>query len=320
MRTLRIPGLLFAIASSSVLLLSATACSGSSSATIAPEEQSLTVGYFPLVHTATAVHADNSGIFEEEGLDIKLTATQGGATAVPSLVSGNIDVIYTNYTSVLLAAHQGIELSIISGNDIGSADHGIFVSPDSGISSLSDLKGKTFAVNNLQNIGTIAIRAQLESAGLEASDLDIVEMPYPDMASALENGIIDAAWQVEPFQAGATANGLVKIGDLFAGPVEDMPVAGWVTTRAFAEQNPEAIEAFQESIARSAKDLQDNREALADLVPSYTKVSADVVEAIELPNFSSALDAAQLEKAAQLMHEHGIIDSPLDIVPLLAGK
>lgn len=320
MRTRRIPGLLFAIASSSALLLSATACSGSSSATIAPEEQSLTVGYFPLVHTATAVHADNSGIFEEEGLDIKLTATQGGATAVPSLVSGNIDVIYTNYTSVLLAAHQGIELSIISGNDIGGADHGIFVSPDSGISSISDLKGKTFAVNNLQNIGTIAIRAQLESAGLEASDLDIVEMPYPDMASALENGIIDAAWQVEPFQAGATANGLVKIGDLFAGPVEDMPVAGWVTTRAFAEQNPEAIEAFQESIARSAKDLQDNREALVDLVPSYTKVSADVVEAIELPNFSSALDAAQLEKAAQLMHEHGIIDSPLDIVPLLAGK
>ena len=32
------------------------------------------IGYFPLVHTATAVHADEAGLFEAEDLDAEATA------------------------------------------------------------------------------------------------------------------------------------------------------------------------------------------------------------------------------------------------------
>ena len=158
----------------------------------------------------------------------------------------------------------------------------------------------------------------MEDAGLAADDVKLVEMPYPDMQAALESGAVDAIWQVEPFQSSAKAAGLVKIGDLFSGPVADMPVAGWVTTEAFAKENPEAVEAFKKSIAASAQELQDNRERLVELVPSFTKVTADVVEAAEMPRFQGELDVEQLQKTADLMLKYKITGSELDVQSLVA--
>jgi ABC-type nitrate/sulfonate/bicarbonate transport system substrate-binding protein len=299
--------------------LALSACGGGASAGSGDEAtEELQLGYFPLVHTSTAVNADESGIFTDNGLDVELVPTQGGAAAIPALVSGSVDLTYTNYTSALLAVEQGLPIRLVAGNDVGKADHGIFVAKDSGIETVADLKGKTFAVDNLQNIGTVAINSLLENAGMQTSDVKLVEMPYPDMQAALERGTVDAIWQVEPFQASATAAGLVKIGDLFTGPVADMPVGGWITTEKFAQENPEAIAAFQESISTSAEDLQGNRERLVELVPTFTKVTADVVRAIEMPRFQGELDTQQLQKTADLMFEYKIIDSELDIASLVA--
>ncbi|MFB0836105.1 ABC transporter substrate-binding protein [Arthrobacter halodurans] len=306
---------------SSALLLALSACGGDAQpAAGSGEAETYQVGYFPLVHTATAVHADQDGLFEAQGLDVELVQTQGGAAAIPALVSGSIDFAYTNYTSALLAVQQGLPIRLVAGNDVGDSDHGIFVAADSGIEDVADLQGKTFAVNNLQNIGTVAVNSLLRDAGLAPGDVKFIEMPYPDMQVALEKGVADAAWQVEPFQAGAEAAGFRKIGDMFDGSIADMPVAGWVTTEQFAQQNPEAVAAFQEAITASTEDLQGDREALVELVPTYTKVSAEVVEAIEMPRFAGELDQEQLQKAADLMQEYGIIDAPLDVAPLLAAK
>jgi ABC-type nitrate/sulfonate/bicarbonate transport system substrate-binding protein len=308
----------FAVLASAAFALSACGGGGAAAGTGTGSSEPVQVGYFPLVHTATAVNAEETGIFSDNGLEVELVQTQGGAAAIPALVSGSVDFTYTNYTSALLAVEKGLPIRLVSGNDVGSADHGIFVTADAGISKVADLKDRTFAVNNLQNIGTVAIKSLLEEAGLAADDVKLVEMPYPDMQAALERGAVDAIWQVEPFQASAEAAGLVKIGDLFTGPVADMPVAGWVTTEAFATEHPEAVEAFQKSIAASAKELQGNRDRLVELVPTFTKVTADVVKAVEMPRFQGDLDVEQLQKTADLMSEHGIIDSKLDIQSLLA--
>lgn len=299
------------------LLLTVTACSNGGANASEQSGATVKVGYFPLVHTATAVNAEKSQIFSKHNIDVDLVQTQGGATAIPALVSGDIDITYTNYTSVLLAAHQGIPLTLVSGNDIGSDDHGIFVKEDSGIDSVADLRGMKFAVNNLQNIGTIAITSLLQEAGLDRADVDIIEMPYPDMQGALDRGAADAIWQVEPFQASAKAGGFKKIGNLFDGSVKDMPVAGWVTTKKFAQENPEAIKAFQQAIAESSTELQGNRDKLVELVPTFTKVSEEVVNKIEMPKFTGELSEPQLTKAAELMHEYGIIDKPLDVSTIL---
>jgi ABC-type nitrate/sulfonate/bicarbonate transport system substrate-binding protein len=275
------------------------------------------ISYFPLVHTATAVNAEESGLFEEEGVDVELLPSAGGAQAIPSLMAGDYDITYTNYSSAILAAQQGLPIVFVAGNDVGASDHGIYVAGDSPIEEIADLEGGTFAVNNLQNIGTVAIKAQLEEAGADPESIELVEMPYPDMQAALTRGDVDAIWQVEPFQASAEAAGLRKVGDLFTGPVADMPVAGWVTTKEFAEQNPDAVAAVQDALDASAEDLRDDREQIVELVPTYTEMDGAVVESVVLPDWSSDLDPEVLQRMADLMEQYGVIAEPFDVETMM---
>ncbi|GAA4683273.1 ABC transporter substrate-binding protein [Nocardioides nanhaiensis] len=306
-----------ALATSALALtLALSACGGDGDADGGSAE-AIQVGYFPLVHTATAVEADEAGIFDDAGLDVELVATAGGAQAIPGLMAGDYDITYANYTSAILGAQQGLPLVFVAGNDVGATDHGIFVAADSPIQEVADLEGATFAVNNLQNIGTVAIKSQLEDAGLDADAVSLVEMPYPDMQAALDRGDVDAIWQVEPFQASATAAGLRKIADLFAGSVEGMPVAGWITTREFAEENADAVEEIRTALADAAEQLDGDRERLVELVPTYTEVPAEVVESVELPSWEAELDGEELQRTADLMLEYGIIDEAFEVEAMM---
>jgi ABC-type nitrate/sulfonate/bicarbonate transport system substrate-binding protein len=279
----------------------------------------LTVGYFPLVHTATAVHADEEGLFEEQGLDVTLEQTSGGAQAIPSLVSGEYDITYGNYTSALLAAQQGLPIRIIAGNDVGADDHGIMVNADSPFQEPADLEGARVAVNNLLNIGTVAVRAVLEDAGVDSSSVQFVELPLQDMQAALDTGDVDAIWQVEPFQASSLAGGDRLLFPLFSGPVDGMPVAGWLTTEQFVQENPDAVEAFRAALSDSVDALQDDRERLVELVPTYSEVSAEVVEQVVMPEWDAEPNPEQLQKMADLMLEYGLISEEFDVSTMIAG-
>ncbi|GAA4119372.1 ABC transporter substrate-binding protein [Enteractinococcus coprophilus] len=277
----------------------------------------INVGYFPLVHTSTIVHADQAGYLEDAGIDAELMQTEGGAAAIPSLISGDVDILYSNYTSILLAAEQGLPVALVSGNDVAKDDHGIFVAEDSDIEEFADIEGKSFAVNNLQNIGTVSVYAQLEDLGLSPDSVDLVEMPNPDMAPAVANGSVDVIWQVEPFQTISQQSGLKRIGDMFAGPAADMPVGGWVTTREFAEQNPDVLAAFQDALAKSSEDLQGNHELHLELVPQYTEIDESVAQELTLPHYDTELNVDALQYGADLMEKYGITSGPLKVSDLV---
>jgi len=310
---------LFSAVAVAALALSAcgSADAGDDTAGTTGELSEVTIGYFPLVHTATIVQADDAGYLEDAGLSAELTQTEGGAAAIPSLVSGEVDILYSNYTSILLAAEQGLPVTLVAGNDVAKDDHGIFVPTESDITDISDLAGKSFAVNNLQNIGTVSIYAQLEEHGIGPDSIDLVEMPNPDMAPAAANGNVDAIWQVEPFQTIAQQSGLERIGDMFTGPTADMPVGGWVTTKQFAQENPEVLEAFREALEHSANDLQNNLELHLELVSDYTEIDDSVAEELTLPHYDTQLDIDALQNGADMMAEYDIIAEPLDVNDLV---
>jgi NitT/TauT family transport system substrate-binding protein len=183
----------------------------------------------------------------------------------------------------------------------------------------ADLAGKRVAVNNLQNIGSVAVNSVLEAQGVDPKTVRYVELPYPDMQAALDRGDVDAIWQVEPFQAGALAGGDRVLFQLFSGPVADMPVAGWATTDKFAKENPKALAAFRRALAASAKQLQGNRTLLVELVPTYTKVPAAVVQKVAMPVWDAEPNTEQLAKISGLMTKYGVITKPFDVSSMVVA-
>ncbi len=153
----------------------------------------------------------------------------------------------------------------------------------------------------------------MEAAGESPEDINLVEMPNPDMRSALDSGSVDAIWQVEPFQTMAANEGYKRIDNLFSGEMEGAPVAGWVTTEEFAEENPEILRAFQAAMSESTQELNDDGDITRDLVPTFTMLEEDLIEDMELPQYQSDLDLEWLQRMVELMEGYGMLDESFSI-------
>jgi NitT/TauT family transport system substrate-binding protein len=86
------------------------------------------------------------------------------------VASGQSQFGFSNITSLMVTSNNGPPFQITSvGNSSTGKDGADFgavtVTADSPIRSAKDLEGKTVAVNTLENIGDVTVRASVRKAG-----------------------------------------------------------------------------------------------------------------------------------------------------------
>lgn len=317
-----------AIAVGLITALTLSACGGSEPATQATagggglEKTTIKVGNLPIPDPAPLFIAQAKGFFKEEGLTVEPVQITGGAAALPSIKSGALDISQTNYVSTFLAASKGEKIKIVADSYQAAANNfNLMVTKDSPIQAVAGLKGKTIFVNNLRNIGTLAVEATLKVAGLTAADVKFVEKPFPEMGDALVAGQADAAWLTEPFITATQNNlGFRKLADTMSGEMENFPIAAWMATDEWAQKNPKTLAAFQRAMAKAQALAAKDRKEVEAVIPNYTKIDAKTVSVITLGTFPTTLDAGRLQRVADLMLSYKYIESPLDVKPLLASS
>jgi NitT/TauT family transport system substrate-binding protein len=263
------------------------------------------------------------GFFEEQGLDVTVDTSTGGAAAVPGLINGGIQLAGSNTVSALLAASQGLPVSIVAPGTFATETEGedfsaVLVAPDSDIQEPADLEGKTIAVNTLENIGDVTISAALEEHGVDASTVEFVEIGFPDMIPALERGQIDAAWEIEPFVAIGTQSGNRPVLWPYVDARPGLMVGSFLATNQYREQNPQVIEAFQNGIAATAAAVSEDPEAFREALPELSQVTPEAAGSMTLPVWKSELDVESLTFIEEQMRNHGVISEPLDVSTVVA--
>lgn len=104
---------------------------------------------------------------------------------------------------------QGVKLKIVYlGHRDGSA---LMVHKDSGIFQTSDLRGKTVAVPGRYANQRLIIYRELKKAGMGFEDIQLVEMPPPDMPAALLSKAVDAIISGEPFMGQTELDGYGRV-------------------------------------------------------------------------------------------------------------
>lgn len=283
------------------------------------EKPQLTVGVQPFAEVAALYLAMEEGLFEKEGLTVEpQVATGGGAGLITGIVAGELDIAYSNYVSVVQAASEGLPLRIVREND-GPGVQGLYTLPASGITTPEQLAGKRIAVNGLGNIMELTSRAALDNAGVDSDSVTFVELPPPDFLSALAAGDVDAAWLVEPFVTiGTNTQDVQLVLDVFDGPTEDVPVAGWVTSAKFAGDNPETVAAFRRAMDAAIEMLADDPALVGTIVPTYTQLTPEVAGSLQPINFVRESDPAEgVGLVEELMREYGLIEEEVDVEELI---
>jgi NitT/TauT family transport system substrate-binding protein len=315
---------------SAAILAVLTGCGGgddageapSDSATGSTETQAITVGVIPIVDVAPIYLGVEQGFFEDRGLDVELVTAQGGAAIVPAVISGEFDFGFSNITSLLVAQTKGLPLKVVAAGDSTTGkpgeDFAAVVAPQgSSIAGPADLAGRTVAVNTLNNIGTTTISKVVEDAGGDASTINFVELPFPDMPAALAEGRIDAAWGLEPFLTIMRNQGATPVTWNYAETDPNLVIAAYFTTQQKVKENPELVEAFTEAMNESLQYAQDNPDAARGALGSYTQIDPAVADALILPRWPSEIDADAVQLLADLAEQDGLVDTPPDVEALL---
>jgi NitT/TauT family transport system substrate-binding protein len=267
--------------------------------------------------------AIKKGYFKDEGLDVDLKVIQGGAAAIPGLISGDLDMTFGNWVSFFFAqskdaakAVDGIKL--VSDGYQAKPDMFLIVAgKDSPLKSPKDLAGKTIAINTFKNIAELTAKATLEANDVDPSSVTFKEFAFPDMQAAIENKTVDAAFMVEPFITRAQrAIGSVTVLDAASGPTDNIPIAGYATSGKFAKENPNTVAAFQRAMAKGQKDASD-RATVEPLLQDYAKVDKETASLVHFGEFPTTLDATRLQRVATLMKTYGLLEKEMDVKPML---
>lgn len=121
---------------------------------------------------------------------------------------------YTDATFILAPMamklrEEGVPIKIVYlGHRDGSA---VMVHKDSGIFRTEDLRGKRVAVPNRFSNQRLLVYRSLRDRGMSFKDIELVEMPPPDMAAALYAKAVDAISSGEPFMGQTELDGYGKI-------------------------------------------------------------------------------------------------------------
>lgn len=303
------------------LTLAVAACGGDGSDSSSSDggKQRIDVAALPLIDCVALYIARDRGLFEKEGLDVRITQIQQSIQAMPALTKGQVDVVASaNYVTYFQAHEKGtLDIRIVA-ESIRAAPHmmDVLVTKDSDIKTIADLKGRKLAVNTLNNVQSLTFNEILDKAG--AGRPDYRQVNFPQMGAALEKGQVDAVHVVEPFdsviQDELQARVLV---DGASPPVEAIPLSGYITTSQYAGENPETLAAFQRAVKAAAQIAGEDPSAVRAVIPTYTKVTADQAKSVDLPDFPPVMDAAQITRLTELMQKQGLLKKAIDPATLL---
>lgn len=258
--------------------------------------------------------------FEPDGISITWVQSAGSNKALEFLNSGSIDFGSTAGAAALVGRINGNPIKAIYAYSQPEWT-ALVTRPDTGISSVADLKGRTVAVTRGTDPHIFLIRA-LAGAGLSEKDVRTVLLQHADGRTALIRGDVDAWAGLDPMMAAAEIDEGAK---LF---YRDAAANTWGilnTREEFLAEHPDIVTRVLTVYEASRRAAIDHPDELKRVFGEVTGLPANVVarqldERTDLAN--SRLGAAQRESilaAGLALQQAGVLDAGVDVAAEVDG-
>jgi len=144
----------------------------------------------------------------ETGLAFQYSKYSGWPEVKESLMAGRIQAAYMLAPLVMDLADNNIPVKIVAlGHRSGAV---IMVRTDSPYQTFRQLAGKRIAIPSRFAVDFLFLRKMLQQENMTPADIQILEMPPPDMPAALYANAVDAYCTGEPFGAAAERAGYAR--------------------------------------------------------------------------------------------------------------
>jgi len=239
-----------------------------------PEIKTIKIAYIPITH-ALPLYIENELVNKNPG-NFKLELVRFGSwpELAEALNSGKVDGASMLIELAVKAKEQGIDLKAVA---LGHRDGNVVVvSKD--ISKAEDLRGKSFAIPSKLSTHNILLHIMLKNSGLTYSDVNVVELPPPEMPAALAEGRISGYSVAEPFGAQAVAAGkgktLYESHELWEGSL----CCGLVLRNDFIQNNPDLAQDFIKEYVNAGLKAELKDEEVTEITSKFLKAEAEVLD------------------------------------------
>jgi NitT/TauT family transport system substrate-binding protein len=277
------------------------------------------VAHVPSTLFAPLYVALEKGYLQEQGINANLEVITAGQDAMALAAQGQLDVVVGGFGAATFnAIDRGLEIRVVG--SMGAQPQSGFPSAlmvrkdllDGGqVRTVADLRGRKIGVaGGAGSTGSYWVATKLREANLSLRDVDMVNMPFPDMVAAFKSSAIDAAFPPAPFTTQILLDGSA---DNFGGPIRPGAAAvGTVYGTAFMREHDAAARRLFAALVRGARDLQGPRyysDENLEIFSKYTRLGVDVLRNIDQYGFDPDLkpDAETLMDMQRLFQEAGII-------------
>ena len=298
----------------------------SAPATPAPTEVPLThirlpMGYIPSVQYAPWYVAVEKGYFREAGLDIEFDykfETDG----VGLVGAGQIPFSVASGEQVLLARAQGLPVVYVMTwyQDFAV---GIVSKVEHEIRTPKDLMGKTIGIPGPFGASYIGLRALLNVAETNESDVNLQEVGFNQVEALVSDRVQAAVIYVsnEPIQLRAQgyAINVIRVADHV-----HLAANGLVSSEMVIAQNPKLVRAMTQAFLRGLADTLAAPEAAYAICEKYVENLAQADQAVQKEVLATSIEFWQTDRpgysdptAWENMHQTllsmGQISDPLDL-------
>jgi len=236
----------------------------------------LQVGYLPVTCHLTCPVTDFATKTTTTGTRFLSQRFTEFPTVVEALKARKINATFLLAPLAMVLREQGVPIHIVYlGHRDGST---VIVKKDSPARTLRDLKGKTFARPSKFSNQYLVITKLMEDEGMQPGDINFVDLPPPEMPSALAAGAIDAYFVGEPFPAKAELDGTGRVL-YYAKDIWPRFVSCVLVVRdELIKEHPEEVRDLVRGIAESGEWAERNRLEAAKVAAPYYRQDQKLLE------------------------------------------
>lgn len=244
------------------------------------QTKTLNFGAIGSVEMIPIIIADVNGYFAKQGLEVNIQSFKSSKDRDAALQSGNLDGIICDEVAVTLYQNADFDVKITGATD---GNFTLIASPNSGIKTLNDIKGKSVAISEKTCI-EYTLDKVLEKNALAPQDVQKTVVPaIPTRLEMLRANKVDAALLPEPFSTLA-----IKDGGIVLGSANEAGIYTSVTafTQESIDTKASEIKAFFKAY-NEAVDYINNTSIseYEDVIIKTVGYPEDMKGKIELPKF-----------------------------------
>jgi NitT/TauT family transport system substrate-binding protein len=244
-------------------------------------------------------YAVRQELFAKAGLDVQFTVVSSGSLAMVAVVGGATQIGWGGVMSILTAYSKGIPVQlIVPGGEYVSTlpQTEMFVRADSPMKTPKDLIGAAVAIPALHDQSFIGIRAWVDAAGADSTQIRFVEVPPNSMLAALDAKRVDAIILFEPLRSEAlNTPGARSFGRPFDAISRRFLSGAYFANKAWIAQNRDTVTRFATVMRQSAEYVNAHFDELIPIVTTFTKIAPEVIQRSNRLHWAPTLTPAGIQ-------------------------